>query len=326
MAALTAAILSRSPAERRLLGLPVSRLDHADGRGSRCSPTRGAAAELVEAHASVSRVGATAPSMAGSKHEQVARRKLDGFDGLRALAALSVVTYHVALSGAFAHGWLAGPDPVGAEGGSRDLLRDLGRAAVPALRTRDRRPSHAAGLAYVRWAARGEDPAGVLGGADRGGIGPFGAGVFGPDAGPTTAYRRSTARRRVLGGLGRRLEPVRRGQLLRAAAGVRVAGGAGRLAAPAAGAASRVQLGWIAAAGLASLALRGALAGSLTGASTTAADADGEPAGPARLVCDRHGARRAQGRARSRTRVQVPAGGSSAAGHGCACCSRSPPS
>ncbi len=32
-----------------------------------------------------------------------ARTKLDGFDGLRALAALSVVSYHVALSSKFAH-------------------------------------------------------------------------------------------------------------------------------------------------------------------------------------------------------------------------------
>ena len=40
---------------------------------------------------------------------------------------------------------------------------------------------------------------------------------------------------------------------------------------------------------------------------TTAADADGEPARPARLVCDRNGARRAPGRARGRTCVQVPA-------------------
>ena len=30
------------------------------------------------------------------------REKLEGFDGLRALAALTVVTYHVALSGKFA--------------------------------------------------------------------------------------------------------------------------------------------------------------------------------------------------------------------------------
>jgi peptidoglycan/LPS O-acetylase OafA/YrhL len=136
------------------------------------------------------------------KHEQVARRKLDGFDGLRALAALSVVTYHVALSGAFAHAGSLAPILWELKGGvaiffviSGALLylpyaRAIGdRATLPDWRTYAGR--RAVRILPAYWVALT-----VVA------IGPFGAGVFGPDAGSYYGLSQIYSPQTVLGGLG----------------------------------------------------------------------------------------------------------------------------
>ena len=159
------------------------------------------------------------------KPDRVAERKLDGFDGLRALAALSVVTYHLALSGAFAHAGSLAPLLWELKGGvaiffviSGALLylpyaraiRDGG--ALPDWRIYARRRGVRILPAY--WVALTAVA-----------IGPFGAGVFGPGVGSyyglSQIYNSADSSRRA----GRGLEPLRRGELLRAAAGVRLAGG-----------------------------------------------------------------------------------------------------
>jgi peptidoglycan/LPS O-acetylase OafA/YrhL len=193
----------------------------------------------------------------------VARPKLDGFDGLRALAALSVVTYHVALSGAFVHADSLAPLLWELKGGvaiffviSGALLylpyaRAIGdQAAVPNWRIYAGRRGVRILPAY--WVALTAVA-----------IGPFGAGVFGPDAGSYYGLSQIYNPQTVLGGLGvawslcvevsfYALLPVFAWLVARTAGrtGARTAVG--------------VQLGWIAAAGLASLALRATLAGSLT--------------------------------------------------------------
>jgi len=197
------------------------------------------------------------------KHEQVARRKLDGFDGLRALAALSVVTYHVALSGAFAHAGSLAPILWELKGGvaiffviSGALLylpyaRAIGdRATLPDWRTYAGR--RAVRILPAYWVALT-----VVA------IGPFGAGVFGPDTGSYYGLSQIYSPQTVLGGLGVAWSlcvEVSFYALLPVFAWL-VARTTGRTGGRAA---VGVQLGWIAAAGLASLALRGALAGSLT--------------------------------------------------------------
>ena len=136
------------------------------------------------------------------RHEQVARRKLDGFDGLRSLAALSVVTYHVALSGAFAHAGSLAPILWELKGGvaiffviSGALLylpyaRAIGdRATLPDWRTYAGR--RAVRILPAYWVALT-----VVA------IGPFGAGVFGPDAGSYYGLSQIYSPQTVLGGLG----------------------------------------------------------------------------------------------------------------------------
>ena len=124
-----------------------------------------------------------------------ARTKLDGFDGLRALAALSVVSYHVALSSKFAHAGSLAPLLWELKGGvaiffviSGVLLylpyaraiRD--RSALPDWRVYARRrgvrilPAYWIALTVVA-------------------IGPFATGVFGQTPGATTACHRSTTRK-----------------------------------------------------------------------------------------------------------------------------------
>ena len=197
------------------------------------------------------------------KPDRVAERKLGGFDGLRALAALSVVTYHVALSGAFAHAGALAPLLWELKGGvaiffviSGALLylpyaraiRDGG--ALPDWRVYARRRGVRILPAY--WVALTAVA-----------IGPFGAGVFGPDVGSYYGLSQIYNSQTVLGGLGvawslcvevsfYALLPVFAWLVARTASRA-----GGRMAV-------RVQLGWIAAAGLASLALRGWLASSLT--------------------------------------------------------------
>jgi len=192
-----------------------------------------------------------------------AKPKLDGFDGLRALAALSVVTYHVALASKFAHAGSLAPLLWELKGGvaiffviSGALLylpyaramRD--QATLPDWRSYARRRGVRILPAY--WVALTAVA-----------IGPFAMSAFGPDVwsyyGLSQIYNPQT----VLGGLGvawslcvevsfYALLPVFAWLVART-----VGRADGR-------AAVRVQLGWIAAAGLASLVLRAALAGSLT--------------------------------------------------------------
>ena len=192
-----------------------------------------------------------------------AKPKLEGFDGLRALAALTVLTYHVALSGKFHQVGSLAPLFWELKGGvaiffviSGTLLylpfaraiRD--GAGLPDWRLAARRravrilPAYWVALVVVA-------------------IGPFSAGVFGPDGwsyfGLSQIYNPQT----VLGGLGVAWSLCVEVSFYAALPGFawlvarrvrRAPGGTGL----------RVQLPWIAAAGLASLVLRGALAGSLT--------------------------------------------------------------
>ena len=192
-----------------------------------------------------------------------ARAKLDGFDGLRALAALSVVSYHVALSGKFAQAGSLAPLLWELKGGVAIFfvisgallylpyaraLRD--GAPLPDWRVYARRrgvrilPAYWIALTVVA-------------------IGPFGAGVFGAGVwsyyGLSQIYNPQT----VLGGLGVAWSlcvEVSFYALLPLFVWLvaRHAGGAGGRAA------IRVQLRWIAVAGVASVVLRGALVGSLT--------------------------------------------------------------
>ena len=192
-----------------------------------------------------------------------ARTKLDGFDGLRALAALSVVSYHVALSSKFAHAGSLAPLLWELKGGvaiffviSGVLLylpyaraiRD--RSALPDWRVYARRrgvrilPAYWIALTVVA-------------------IGPFATGVFGQNAWSYYGLSQIYDPQTVLGGLGVAWSlcvEVSFYALLPVFAWLvaRIGGRAGGRAVV------RVQLGWIAGAGLASLALRGALVGSLT--------------------------------------------------------------
>ena len=193
------------------------------------------------------------------------RTKLDGFDGLRALAALTVLSYHVALLRGFSSAGPLAPLFWELKGGvaiffviSGALLylpyaraiRDGG--ALPDWRAYARRRGVRILPAY--WVALT-----VLA------VGPFNAGVFGPDAGSYYGLSQIYNSQTLFGGLGvawslcaevsfYALLPVFAWLVARTAGR---AGGAAAL---------RVQLKWITAAGLASLLLRGALAGSMTGA------------------------------------------------------------
>lgn len=197
------------------------------------------------------------------KHERVARPKLEGFDGLRALAALTVVTYHVALSGKFAQVGSLAPLFWELKGGvaiffviSGALLylpfarsiRD--RADLPDWRVYGRR--RAVRILPAYWVALT-----VVA------IGPFAAGVFGAHAWSYYGLSQIYDRQTVLGGLGvawslcvevsfYALLPVFAWLMARMAGR---AGTRGRVG---------VQLAWIGLAALASLVLRGEVAGSLS--------------------------------------------------------------
>jgi peptidoglycan/LPS O-acetylase OafA/YrhL len=192
-----------------------------------------------------------------------ARAKLDGFDGLRALAALSVVTYHVALSSKFAHAGGLAPLLWELKGGVAIFFVISGALLyLPYARAiRDRAPAPDWRI-YARRRGVRILPAYWIA-LTAVAIGPFATGVFGRNAwsyyGLSQIYNPQT----VLGGLGvawslcvevgfYALLP------LFAALVARIAGRTGGRAVVG------VQLRWIAAAGLASLALRGALVGSLT--------------------------------------------------------------
>jgi peptidoglycan/LPS O-acetylase OafA/YrhL len=189
--------------------------------------------------------------------------KLEGFDGLRALAALTVVTYHVALSSKFRPAGFLAPLFWELKGGVAIFFVISGAllylpyarafrdgAGLPDWRLYARR--RAVRILPAYWVALTAVA-----------VGPFAAGVFGPDAwsyfGLSQIYNPQT----VLGGLGvawslcveasfyAALPAFAWLVALRTRRSERRTG-------------VRVQLIWIAAAGLPSLALRGALAGSLT--------------------------------------------------------------
>jgi peptidoglycan/LPS O-acetylase OafA/YrhL len=189
--------------------------------------------------------------------------KLDGFDGLRALAALSVVTYHVALSGAFLHAGSLAPLLWELKGGvaiffviSGALLylpfarsiRD--RSKLPDWRVYARR--RAVRILPAYWVALT-----VVA------IGPFAAGVFGAHAWSYYGLSQIYDPHTVLGGLGVAWSlcvEVSFYALLPLFAWL-VARSGGRVGTPGR---VGVQLAWIAGAGVGSLILRGALAGSLS--------------------------------------------------------------
>ncbi len=187
------------------------------------------------------------------------RHKLKGFDGLRALAALTVVTYHVALSGAFAHAGSLAPLLWELKGGVAIFFVISGAllylpyarairdgATLPDWRIYARRrgvrilPAYWVALTVVA-------------------IGPFAAGVFGRDTWSYYGLSQIYDPRTVLGGLGVAWSlcvEVSFYALLPVFAWL-VARRAGR-------AGVRVQLTWIGLLALASLVLRGELAGSLS--------------------------------------------------------------
>ena len=193
-----------------------------------------------------------------------AKLKLDGFDGLRALAATTVLTYHVALSRGFSPAGRLAPLLWELKGGvaiffviSGALLylpyaraiRD--RRDLPNWRSYARRRGVRILPAY--WVALTALA-----------IGPFNAGVFGRDAGTYYGLSQIYAPQTLFGGLGVAWSlcvevsfyaflPVFAWLVAR------------RACRSGAGSGVRVQLAWIGAVGLASLLLRGALAGSLTG-------------------------------------------------------------
>jgi peptidoglycan/LPS O-acetylase OafA/YrhL len=194
-----------------------------------------------------------------------ARAKLDGFDGLRALAALTVLTYHVALSRGFSPAGSLAPLLWELKGGVAIFFVISGALLylpyARAIRDRDEGPGwHAYALrrgvrilpAY--WIALTALA-----------LGPFKAGVFGPDAGTYYGLSQIYNSQTLFGGLGVAWSlcvEVTFYALVPVFAWL-VAWGARRSGA---GASARVQLTWVAIAALVSLALRGALAGSLTGA------------------------------------------------------------
>ena len=189
--------------------------------------------------------------------------KLDGFDGLRAVAALTVVTYHVALSGEFLHAGSLAQLLWELKGGvaiffviSGALLylpfarsiRD--RAELPDWRRYGRR--RAVRILPAYWVALTAVA-----------IGPFAAGVFGSHAWSYYGLSQIYDPQTVLGGLGvawslcvevsfYAVLPVFAWLVARMAGRTSTRGRVG------------VQLAWIGLAALGSLMLRGELAGSLS--------------------------------------------------------------
>jgi peptidoglycan/LPS O-acetylase OafA/YrhL len=191
------------------------------------------------------------------------RAKLDGFDGLRALAALSVVSYHVALSAKFAQAGSLAPLLWELKGGVAIFFVISGAllylpyarairdgAPLPDWRVYARRRGVRILPAY--WIALTAVA-----------IGPFGAGVFGSGIWSYYGLSQIYDPHTVLGGLGVAWSlcvEMSFYALLPVFAWLvgRKTGLCGSRAAV------RVQLGWIAIAGVSSLALRAGLAGSLT--------------------------------------------------------------
>jgi peptidoglycan/LPS O-acetylase OafA/YrhL len=193
------------------------------------------------------------------------RTKLDGFDGLRALAALTVLSYHVALSRGFSPAGSLAP-----------LLWELkGGVAIFFVIS--------GALLYLPYARAIRDSAKLPGWrayALRRGVrilpaywvaltalalGPFNSSVFGPNAGTYYGLSQIYNPQTLFGGLGVAWSlcvEVTFYALVPVFAWL-VAAVASR-SGPSAGV--RVQLWWIAVAGVASIVLRGAVAGSLTGA------------------------------------------------------------
>lgn len=189
-----------------------------------------------------------------------ARTKLDGFDGLRALAALTVLTYHVALSRGFSPAGSLAPLLWELKGGVAIFFVISGALLY---------------LPYARAIRDGRDLPGWRAYAVRRSVrilpaywialtalalGPFNAGVFGTDAGTYYGLSQIYNPLTLFAGLGVAWSlcvEVTFYALLPVFAWL-VARGARR--------AVRVQLTWIAVAGMASVVLRGALAGSLTAA------------------------------------------------------------
>jgi len=193
------------------------------------------------------------------------RSKLDGFDGLRALAALTVLSYHVALTRGYSRAGSLAPLLSELKGGVAIFFVISGALLY---------------LPYARALRDGGDPPDWRAYAFRRSVrilpaywvaltalalGPFNAGVFGPDAGTYYGLSQIYNPQTLFGGLGVAWSlcvEVTFYAFLPVFAWLvaRVARGSGGVAA------ARVQLSWIAGAGLVSLLLRGALAGSLTGA------------------------------------------------------------
>ncbi|MBV8220701.1 MAG: acyltransferase [Solirubrobacterales bacterium] len=190
------------------------------------------------------------------------RTKLDGFDGLRALAALTVLTYHVALTRGYSPAGSLAPFLWELKGGVAiffiisGLLLYLPYARaireggeLPDWRAYARRRGVRILPAY--WVALTALA-----------VGPFNADVFGPDAGTYYGLSQIYNSQTLFGGLGVAWSlcvEVTFYAFLPVFAGLvawrcRRSGG------------TRLQVTWIAIAGLASLGLRGALGASLTGA------------------------------------------------------------
>ncbi|HUA06034.1 MAG TPA: acyltransferase [Solirubrobacteraceae bacterium] len=194
------------------------------------------------------------------------RTKLDGFDGLRALAALTVLTYHVALSRGFSPAGSLAPLLWELKGGVAIFFVISGALLY---------------LPYARAIRDGADLPGWRAYARRRGVrilpaywialtavalGPFNAGIFGPDAGTYYGLSQIYNPQTLFGGLQVAWSlcvEVTFYAFLPVFAWL-VARGAGRRSGGDRG--QRVQLMWIAGAGLASLLLRAALAASPTGA------------------------------------------------------------
>ena len=154
------------------------------------------------------------------------RTKLDGFDGLRALAALTVLTYHVALSRGFAPAGSLAPLLWELKGGVAIFFVISGALLYLPYARAIRDGGDLPGWRAYALRREREDPAGVLGRPDRAGDRPFRRRRVRPGRRhllrPIADLPPPDAVRRARGGV----EPVRRGDLLRAAAGVRLAGGA----------------------------------------------------------------------------------------------------
>jgi len=194
-----------------------------------------------------------------------ARTKLDGFDGLRALAAITVLTYHVALTRGYSPAGSLAPLLWELKGGVAIFFVISGALLylpyARAIRDRGDLPDW---RAYARRRGVRILPAYWIA-LTAVALAPFNAGIFGPDAGTYYGLSQIYNPQTLFGGL-----QVAWSLCVEVAfyaflpAFAWLVARSARRSPGAAG--TRAELRWIAGAGLASLVLRGALAGSLTGA------------------------------------------------------------